>query len=322
MPAIDRDGARSSRKKVRDRRRGLRLGLGSESESRKKVRGRRRKGKKTEKKEWRRGENALRMVSDDGMSPEIVAALKELLNCRSIAALLALMSACAETLRVSDTMSDEFTCQHMLHNLRTKLDELAGMHQTLACMSSEEVFTIAKNVESTFRSQCPQKRIVDSWNLSRTLDALRCDEWFSTHDKPELAHYKSKTQACHDRVSMVLSEFHPALIGMSKDAAFTRVRMNAATVATRCDRELSIQTTTGGVTTEYLLHIVRGSIGSLHAVVNLIFSTQKNASGCIHSITALQHDSEQWQQVTDNFVALMSKPVNSNSVLADRPAAR
>lgn len=261
------------------------------------------------------------MVSDDGMSPEIVAALTELLKCRNIAALLALMSACAETLCMSDTTSDEFTCQHMLHNLRTKLDELAGMHQTLACMSSEEAFTIAKNVESTFRSQCPQKRIVDSWNLSTTVDALRCDEWFSTHDKPELALYKSETQACHDRVSMVLSEFHPALIGMSKDAAFSRFRMDAATVATRRDRELSVQTTTGGVTTEYLLHIVRGSIGSLHPVVNLIFCTWKDASGCIYSITALQHDSAKWQQVTDKFVALMSKPVNSNSLLA-RHAAR
>jgi len=58
--------------------------------------------------------------------------------------------------------------------------------------------------------------------------------------------------------------------------------------------------------TEYLLHILRGAVDTVHPAVNLICCTHTDASGQIFRISPLFCAENLWINVTNEFVALMS----------------
>lgn len=242
----------------------------------------------------------------------LTSALRNLQRYRSIASIRNLIVVCSE--KTQAHFANEFAevCRDIIAVLNDKLAGLEGFHETLACMSAHDVETIVNDVEWAF-SQMHWSQLIDSWSVANMHSDLRCDEWFSTHDKPDLQQYRSDYQMCHDKVGQVMMLHYPMLIDANPSC--DKIRINAATVAARLDNDLLVQTQTGDGVTEYLLHILRGAVDAVHPVINLICYTHTDVSGQIFRISPLHCKEDKWINVTNEFVALMSHhkatPLNS-----------
>lgn len=157
----------------------------------------------------------------------LTSALANLQLYRNSASIRNLIAVCSEKTQAHFANDFAEVCRDTIAVLNDKLASLEGFHETLACMSAHDVETIVSDVEWAF-AQMHWSQLIDSSSVANIHGDLRCEEWFSIHDKPDLLQYRNEYQMCHDKVGQVMMLHHPMLI--DSNLSCNNVRINAGTV--------------------------------------------------------------------------------------------